>query len=153
MMSGVKRRAIFNWAMKVIRDWVGFLNFALRLVQKTRTTFSQPIRWKSKADHDLVACVFPRFGQFSCDHWFLRVFSFILIGCRGHCNFGFMTLNRKAPLCTFIFLNIPVSLEVSFCILLLLPSKMSAGICAVVQRVARSSIFGVPMSSASSPPR
>ena len=46
-------RAIFNWV-----SW---------LVQKTRTTLSQPIRCKTENKHELVTRVFPRFWYFA---WF-----------------------------------------------------------------------------------
>ena len=62
---------------------------------------SQPIRWKSKTNRDLVVCVFPRCRQLVVftlsSHWLLKALSFLLIGRCDHFGFGFTTLNRKAP--------------------------------------------------------
>ena len=61
---------------------------------------SQPIRWKSKTNRDLVVCVFPRCRQLVVftlsSHWLLKALSFLLIGRCDHFGFGFTTLNRKA---------------------------------------------------------
>ena len=59
---------------------------------------SQPISCKTKANHDLVARVFPRFRQFVYSqlnsHWLFRVFSFLLIsGCY---NFDLVLLDVSA---------------------------------------------------------
>ena len=45
---------------------------------------SQPIRCKTKTNHDLVARVFPRLGSLVfalSSHWLLKVFSCLSIGC------------------------------------------------------------------------
>ena len=70
----------------------GFLSFFTSLCDWSRllAPLSKPIRFK--ANHDLVARIFPRLRQFVC----LRVFSFLLIGLWYHFSFGFATLLRKA---------------------------------------------------------
>ena len=58
----------------------------------------QPIRCKTKINHDLVTRVFPRFRQFftlSSD-WLLTEFSFILIGRCDYFGLVCLTLNLKA---------------------------------------------------------
>ena len=59
---------------------------------------SQPISCKTKANHDLVARVFPRFRQFVYSqlnsHWLFRVFSFLLIS--GYYNFDLVLLDLSA---------------------------------------------------------
>ena len=66
-------------------------------------SISQPIRYKTKTNHDLVARVFPRFRQFACFCFEFSsalqgyVFSFHLIGLRNQFGFGLglTTVNRK----------------------------------------------------------
>ena len=68
--------------------------------RKTRATLFQPIRCKTKINHNLVARVFPRFRQFGCVHFdfslALQSIFFLLIGCRDYFDFSFTTLSQKA---------------------------------------------------------
>ena len=57
---------------------------------------SLAIRCVTRTNHDLVACVFPRFTWSS--HWSSRVYSFHLIGCCNYVGSGFTSLNQKALL-------------------------------------------------------
>ena len=70
------------------------------MIQKTRATLFQPIRCKTKINHNLVARVFPRFRQFGCVHFdfslALQSIFFLLIGCRDYFDFSFTTLSQKA---------------------------------------------------------
>ena len=95
-------RAIFNLRL----HW--FCS-ALSLSQKTRATLFQPIRCKTKINHNLVARVFPRFRQFGCVHFdfslALQSIFFLLIGCRDYFDFSFTTLCRKAFYTKFQGLN------------------------------------------------
>ena len=63
---------------------------------------SQPIKSKTKANHDSVAHVFPRFRQLGCFYLelslVLKIFSSPLIGRCYYFSLGFTTLNRKARL-------------------------------------------------------
>ena len=54
-------RGDLNCVPKVIRDCFGFTLFCSGI-----GPLSQPITGKTKTNHDLVACVFPRFGLFGC---------------------------------------------------------------------------------------
>ena len=69
------------------------LYFALWLVKKV-TQLSQPIRCKSKTNHDLVARVFPRFRQFG---YFYFEFSLALkvVFLSYNYNWSLKTFNRK----------------------------------------------------------
>ena len=58
---------------------------------------SQPIRCKTKTNHDLVARVFPRFGRFGCLYLILKVFlTFLLICPCDYFGFGSETLSGRA---------------------------------------------------------
>lgn len=64
------------------------------LVLKSHATYSiWPMRGNTAVNHQLVTCVFPRsaLNVFSlCSHWFVVLFTFILIGYCGCFGFGFM---------------------------------------------------------------
>lgn len=64
------------------------------LVLKSHATYSiWPMRGNTAVNHQLVTCVFPRsaLNVFSlCSHWFVVLFTFILIGHCGCFGFGFM---------------------------------------------------------------
>ena len=64
----------FNPVSRIIRDSFGFT-----LLRSVIGPLSQPIRFKSETNHDLLACVIPRCRQFS-SHWLLKLFYFLLIG-------------------------------------------------------------------------
>ena len=71
------------------------------MVGPKNASHPQPIECQTKTNHDLVACVFPRFRQFGCFHLefslAIKNISFLLIGrFINNLGFGFMTLNRKA---------------------------------------------------------
>ena len=70
MRTVSKYRVIFNWVSKIIRNYIGFaFTFTFTSLcdwSKTLTPLSQPIRCKTKTNHDLVTRVFPRFRQFGC---------------------------------------------------------------------------------------
>ena len=79
------------------------------MIQKTWATLFQPIRCKTKINHDLVARVFPRFRQFGCVHFdfslALQSIFFLLIGCWDYFDFSFTTLCQKAFYTKFQGLN------------------------------------------------
>ena len=79
------------------------------MIQKTRATLFQPIRCKTKINHNLVARVFPRFRQFGCVHFdfslALQSIFFLLIGCWDYFDFSFTTLCQKAFYTKFQGLN------------------------------------------------
>ena len=72
--TSVTVKAMFNCASKVINSF--FFQFALCLFRKL-ALLAQPIRCQAKANHNLVARVFPRFVQFC---WLYLQFSLALIG-------------------------------------------------------------------------
>ena len=71
---------------KVFRDCFGFALLRSVIGPENSHHSSQPIRCKTKSNHDLVARVFPRFWQFGCFYFELslalnhRIISFLLIG-------------------------------------------------------------------------
>ena len=79
------------------------------MIQKTRATLFQPIRCKTKINHNLVARVFPRFRQFGCVYFdfslALQSIFFPLIGCWDYFDFSFTTLCQKAFYTKFQGLN------------------------------------------------
>lgn len=64
------------------------------LVLKSHATYSiWPMRGNTEVNHQLVTCVFPRLALYVfslCSHWFVVLFTFILIGHCGCFGFGFM---------------------------------------------------------------
>ena len=84
---------------KVIRDLIGFalLRYVIGLERKLALP-SQPIRCKTKTNHDLqlVTRVFARSSPRLSSDWFLVMVTVVLIGRCDNFDFGFSTLNHKA---------------------------------------------------------
>ena len=59
-------KAVFNWMLKVILELLGFCIATLCDWLKNLAQFSQPIRGKTKTNHDLVSRVFPRLAPAIC---------------------------------------------------------------------------------------
>ena len=76
---------------KVIQDCIGFalqrsvIGVGTLVTLSHPLTPSQPIRYKTKTNHDLVTCIFPTLEAFLhvftlSSHWLLVTFTFVLIG-------------------------------------------------------------------------
>ena len=98
-ISDMDVREIFNWASKSYGIASFLIYFALIGLKKFAPLF-QPIKCKTKTNHDSVARVVRRFsslvGFTLTFHWLLNVFSYLFNG-RCHCfGLGYMAFYRKA---------------------------------------------------------
>ena len=86
-------RAVFNWVSTVIVELLWFCF--------TTLCDSQPIRCKTKTNHDLVTRVVPRLAPVTCICFGFSlvhcVFTFVVIG---HCVIALVLVNWKATLIT-----------------------------------------------------
>ena len=92
-------RAIFNWALKVIWDCIGFalLHSVIGLENLHHPLNQSDAKLKPIAIWSLT---FSRTWDWLrvftlSSHWFVVIFIFVLIGHCDYFGFGFLTLNRK----------------------------------------------------------
>ena len=88
----------------MIRDDIGFAlirSVILSVIGKLAPP-SQPIRCKTKSNHDLVTRVFPRLKRMCLhvftlsSHWLLVMLTFVLIGRCDYFGFRLTALSRNA---------------------------------------------------------
>ena len=81
-----------------VESYPGFHWFCLITLcdwSKNLAPLSQPIRCKTKTNHDLVTHVFTRLRPVTCiclsSHWLLVLLTFVLVGRYDYFGFGFTT--------------------------------------------------------------
>ena len=93
----VKSNLTLHWfCLTSLRDW-----------SRNLAPLCQPIRSKTKTNHDLFTHVFPRFKKFAFFqlNWLFKAFFFLLIGHSGYFGFGFTAhkKHKRLPNITNIF--------------------------------------------------